>query len=54
MKYLNSEVQNNKEICLERMITSNGLIDEFYRYVTDHSQIPFTKALESYMKNYMA
>ena len=54
VKYLNSEVQNNKEICLERMITSNGLIDEFYRYVTDHSQIPFTKALESYMKNYMA
>ncbi len=51
--YLKNEIINNKNIVLLKMATSNGIIDEFYRYVTDHEEIPFEKAMKEYMENYL-
>ena len=50
--FLNDEIRNNKNIQGEKMLTSNGIIDEFYRYVTDHKEISFDEARKIYMKNY--
>lgn len=50
--FLNDEIRNNKNIQAEKMLTSNGIIDEFYRYVTDHKEISFDEAMKIYMKNY--
>ena len=36
-----------------KMTTSNGLIDEFYRYVIDHEDIGREEAMNRYMENYI-
>ena len=50
--YLRDEVKNNKNIKLDRMSTSNNLLDEFYRYCKDHEDISLRESLKDYMKNY--
>ena len=37
--FLRNEVKNNKDIKLIRMSTSINLLDEFYRYATDHEEV---------------
>lgn len=50
--FLRDEVKNNKDIKLIRMSTSINIIDEFYRYATDHEDISLDEAMKIYMKNY--
>lgn len=50
--FLKAEIANNENITAEKLLTSNGIIDEFYRYVTDHKEISFDEAMRRYMKNY--
>lgn len=50
--FLRNEVKNNKDIKLIRMSTSINLLDEFYRYATDHEDISLDKAMKIYIKNY--
>lgn len=50
--FLRDEVKNNKDIKLIRMSTSINLLDEFYRYTTDHEDISLDEAMKIYMKNY--
>ena len=42
--FLRDEVKNNKDIKLIRMSTSINLLDEFYRYPTDHEDISLDEA----------
>jgi len=35
------------------MTTTNNLIDEFYRYVTDHEDIDREEAMNKYLMNYI-
>ena len=49
---MRSIYDNNKNIKLVRMSTSNNLLDEFYRYAKDHEDISLREALKNYMKNY--
>ena len=51
--YLKNIVHNNRNINLMKMATSNGLIDEFYRYVIDHEDIGREEAMNRYMENYI-
>ncbi len=51
--FLKNEITKNKKITLLKMETSNGIIEEFYRYVTDHKEISFEKAMKEYLKNYL-
>ena len=50
--FLRNEVKNNKDIKLIRMSTSINLLDEFYRYETDHEDISLDEAMKIYIKNY--
>ena len=50
--FLRNEVKNNKDIKLIRMSTSINLLDEFYRYATDHEDISLYEAMKIYIKNY--
>lgn len=50
--FLRNEVKNNKDIKLIRMSTSINLLDEFYRYATDHEGISLDEAMKIYIKNY--
>lgn len=50
--FLRDEVKNNKDIKLIRMSTSINLLDEFYRYATDHEDISLDESMKIYMKNY--
>ena len=50
--FLRNEVKNNKDIKLIRMSTSINLLDEFYRYATDHEDISLDEAMKIYIKNY--
>ena len=50
--FLRNEVKNNKDIKLIRMSTSINLLDEFYRYATDHEYISLDEAMKIYIKNY--
>ena len=43
--FLRNEVKNNKDIKLIRMSTSINLLDEFYRYATDHEDISLDLSL---------
>lgn len=45
-------MKNNKDIKLIRMSTSINLLDEFYRYATDHEDISLDEAMKIYIKNY--
>jgi len=51
--FLKRNVHSNKEIKLIRMTTTNNLIDEFYRYVTDHEDIDREEAMNKYLMNYI-
>ena len=51
--FLKRTVHSNKEIKLIRMTTTNNLIDEFYRYVTDHEDIDREEAMNKYLMNYI-
>lgn len=51
--FLKKNVHSNKEIKLIRMTTTNNLIDEFYRYVTDHEDIDRKEAMNKYLMNYI-
>lgn len=50
--FLKDRVKRNKKIHPERMLTSNNILDEFYRYITDHNDISFDAAARTYLKNY--
>ena len=50
--FLRNEVKNNKDIKLIRMSTSINLLDEFYRYATDHEDISLDEVMKIYIKNY--
>ena len=42
-----------RNVKLIRMTTTNNLIDEFYRYVTDHEDIDREEAMNKYLMNYI-
>lgn len=49
--FLKDNVHNN--IKLIKMTTADNLIDEFYRYVTDHEDLGREEAMNKYLENYI-
>ena len=51
--FLKNNVHNNNNIKLIKMTTADNLIDEFYRYVTDHEDLGREEAMNKYLENYI-
>lgn len=51
--FLKDNVHNNNNIKLIKMTTADNLIDEFYRYVTDHEDLGIEEAMNKYLENYI-
>lgn len=51
--FLKDNVHNNNNIKLIKMTTADNLIDEFYRYVSDHEDLGKEEAMNKYLENYI-